>query len=518
MEKLAKLEENRKLDFEISKFLQIFSEDLKKALMRYDNFPDLIEVVLDLGKKPEARFLNSMEYLREAPITLEDINYVINSIGEFDRDNRAGIERTLHRISAIRNRKGEIVGLTCRVGRAVFGVIDIVKDLFESGKSILLLGKPGVGKTTLLREGARILSVELKKRVVVVDTSNEIAGDGDIPHSGIGLARRMQVPYDKEQYQVMIEAVENHMPEVIIIDEIGTEKEADACRTIAERGVQLIATAHGNTLDNIIFNPTLCDLVGGITSVILSDEEASRRGTQKTVLERTSSPTFDILIEIHGRNEYAIYRDMSKTVDRYLRGYPISPEWRTKREDGSTEIKKPSAERNEEFKEEEFLRKDSKETIKPPPLKIYPFGISVSYLNRAIHSAHINFEVVKKLSDATTVFTTEVYRRKNPEALRVAEDVGLPIYSIPENTLHEIKKFIEKMKRENSIPYTDLEHIEKMIENVQYTKIPLNLPPTDAKIRKIEHQIAERYGLYSESFGEEPRRFVVVYPREEEEE
>lgn len=522
MSKLVEEKESQKLDFEVEKFLNIFPEDLKESLIKLDNFSDLIEVVLDLGKKPEARFLNYMEYLRETPVIREDIDIVTKSIGEFDRDNRAGIERTLHRISAIRNRKGEIVGLTCRIGRAVFGIIDIVKDLFESGKSILLLGKPGVGKTTLLREAARILSVELKKRVVVVDTSNEIAGDGDIPHSGIGLARRMQVPYNKEQYQVMIEAVENHMPEVIIIDEIGTEQEAAACRTIAERGVQLIATAHGNTLDNIIFNPTLSDLVGGITSVILSDEEASRRGTQKTVLERTSSPTFDILIEIHGRDEYAIYKDVSKTVDRYLRGFPISPEWRTKKEDGSTEIKKPDiAEKDENFEEEDFEEEDfqvEEKEINTPPLKIYPFGISVSYLNRAIHSAHINYKVVKKLTEATTVFTTEVYRRKNPEALRVAEDIGIPIYSIPENTLHEIKKFIEKMKKQNSISFTDLEHIEKMIENVLYTKTPLNLPPTDAKIRNVEHQIARRYGLNSESFGDEPRRFVVVYPNEEKEE
>jgi len=505
------------LNFEIEKFVQIFPDKLKEALLKCNNLSDLIEVVLDLGKRPEARFLNSMEYLSEKVVTMDDINSITKLLGEFDRDNRAGIERTLHRISAIRNRRGEIVGLTCRVGRAVFGVIDIVKDLFESGKSILLLGKPGVGKTTLLREGARILSVELKKRVVIVDTSNEIAGDGDIPHTGIGLARRMQVPFNREQYQVMIEAVENHMPEVVIIDEIGTQEEAAACRTIAERGVQLIATAHGNTLDNIIFNPTLSDLIGGITSVILSDEEASRRGTQKTVLERTSSPTFDILIEIHGRNEYAIYKDVAKTVDRYLRGYPISPEWRTKREDGTTDIQKPEITEHEEalnemsFSEEEFIETESKS----PNLRIYPFGISTSYLNRAIHSSHCNFEIVKKLSDANTVFTTEIYRRKNPEALRIAENMGLTIYSIPENTLHEIKKFIGKLKKRGADSFSDIEHIEEMIESVLYTKTPVNLPPTDAKIRKIEHQMAARYGLASESFGEEPRRFVVVYPKEE---
>lgn len=518
MKELIDLDKLTNFDFEVEKFIKIFPENLKETLLKYNNFTDLIEVVLDLGKKPEARFLNSIAYLSEEPVTMNDINNIVKLVGEFDRDNRAGIEQTLHRISAIRNRKGEIVGLTCRVGRAVFGIIDTVKDLFQSGKSILLLGKPGVGKTTLLREGARILSAELKKRVIVVDTSNEIAGDGDVPHSGIGLARRMQVPFNKEQYQVMIEAVENHMPEVVIIDEIGTEEEASACRTIAERGVQLIATAHGNTLDNIIFNPTLSDLLGGITSVILSDEEASRRGTQKTVLERTSSPTFDILIEIHNRNEYAIYKDVAKTVDRYLRGYPISPEWRTKREDGTTEIQKPEVLENEEvFDEEDFSEKDfSNKESKSPNLKIYPFGISTSYLNRAIHSSHCNFEIVKKISDANTVFTTEIYRRKKPEALRIAEDMGLTIYSIPDNTLHEIKKFIEKFKKNGVNSFTDLEHIEEMIETVLYDKKPINLPPTDVKIRKIEHQLAARYGLSSESFGVEPRRFVVVYPKEEE--
>ncbi|HZS90104.1 MAG TPA: AAA family ATPase, partial [Chloroflexota bacterium] len=258
----------------------------------------LLEVVMDLGREPTARFRGREVQLSERPVTDEDIAYVTGRIGEFGDDNRAGIERTLHRISAIRNRKGKVVGLTCRVGRAVFGTIAIIRDIVESGKSILLLGKPGVGKTTLLREMARVLADDLDKRVIVVDTSNEIAGDGDIPHPGIGRSRRMQVSTPLSQHAVMIEAVENHMPEVIVIDEIGTELEALAARTIAERGVQLIGTAHGNTLDNLMQNPTLSDLIGGIQTVTLGDEEARRRGTQKSVLERKAPPTFEVIVEI----------------------------------------------------------------------------------------------------------------------------------------------------------------------------------------------------------------------------
>ncbi len=294
----------------------------------------LIEVVLDLGRRPEARFPDSEEMLLEREITEADIAHVVDHIGTFGDDNRAGIERTLHRISAIRNRTGKIVGLTCRIGRAVYGTIEIIEDFVESGRSILIMGRPGIGKTTMLREAARVLADDMGKRVVVVDTSNEIAGDGDIPHPAIGKARRMQVRTPSLQHEVMIEAVENHMPQVIVIDEIGTELEAQAARTIAERGVQLIGTAHGNNLDNLMLNPTLSDLIGGIQSVTLGDEEARRRRTQKSVLERKAPPTFDVIIEIIDRERVTVHADVADTVDSMLRGDQVAPELRWRDEEG----------------------------------------------------------------------------------------------------------------------------------------------------------------------------------------
>src|SRR5438445_89551 len=302
--------------------------DIHQNLAAVDGLDSLLEVVMDLGRPAEARFPGREDTLVDREVTAEDLAYVIARIGQFGADNRAGIERTLHRISALRNRAGKVVGLTLRIGRAVYGTSDIVRDVVESGKSILLLGRPGMGKTTMLREVARVLADDLAQRVAIVDTSNEIGGDGDIPHPGIGRARRMQVPTPSLQHAVMIEAVENHMPEVVVIDEIGTEQEAAAARTIAERGVQLIATAHGNTLENLMLNPTLTDLVGGIQTVTLSDEEARRRGTQKSVLERKAPPTFQVLVEIQAYQRVAIYYDVAQTVDAVLLGMAVAPELR----------------------------------------------------------------------------------------------------------------------------------------------------------------------------------------------
>ena len=319
---------------DLDALMEALPPEICERLKRLANRTDLLEVVMDLGRRPQARFTTGEEDLLDREITDGDITYVIDHIGVFGDDNRAGIERTLHRISAIRNRSGKVVGLTCRIGRAVFGTIDIIRDITESGLSILILGRPGVGKTTMLREVARVLADDLGKRVVVVDTSNEIAGDGDIPHPGIGDARRMQVRTPTEQHAVMIEAVENHMPEVIVIDEIGTELEAGAARTIAERGVQLVGTAHGNTLDNLMLNPTLSDLVGGIQPVTLGDEEARRRGTQKTVLERKAPPTFDVLVEIVERDNVIVHRNVAETVDAILRGHMVPPEARYRDDSG----------------------------------------------------------------------------------------------------------------------------------------------------------------------------------------
>ncbi len=313
---------------DLDALMEALPAEIVERLRSFADRSDLLEVVMDLGRHPEARFTHGEEELLDREVTEADINHVIDHIGAFGDDNRAGIERTLHRISAIRNRAGKVVGLTCRIGRAVFGTIDIIRDIVEGGQSVLLLGRPGVGKTTMLREVARVLADDLGKRVIVVDTSNEIAGDGDIPHPGIGDARRMQVRTPTDQHNVMIEAVENHMPEVIVIDEIGTELEAAAARTIAERGVQLVGTAHGNTLDNLMLNPTLSDLVGGIQPVTLGDEEARRRGTQKTVLERKAPPTFDVLVEILERDRVIVHRNVAETVDAILRGHMVPPEQR----------------------------------------------------------------------------------------------------------------------------------------------------------------------------------------------
>jgi stage III sporulation protein SpoIIIAA len=326
--------ERRETTDDLDALMEALPPEICERLRGLANRTDLLEVVMDLGRKPEARFTTGEEHLLDREITDADIAHVIDHIGVFGDDNRAGIERTLHRISAIRNRSGKVVGLTLRIGRAVFGTIDIIRDIVEAGQSLLILGRPGVGKTTMLREVARVLADDLGKRVIVVDTSNEIAGDGDIPHPGIGDARRMQVRTPTEQHSVMIEAVENHMPEVIVIDEIGTELEAGAARTIAERGVQLVGTAHGNTLDNLMLNPTLSDLVGGIQPVTLGDEEARRRGTQKTVLERKAPPTFDVLVEIVERDNVIVHRNVAETVDAILRGHMVPPEARYREESG----------------------------------------------------------------------------------------------------------------------------------------------------------------------------------------
>src|SRR5438309_3520499 len=321
---------------DLDQLLEVLPPHICDPLQALQERKELLEVVMDLGREPEARLPGHEVLLSTHTVREEDLDYVVQRIGAFGDDNRAGIERTLHRISAIRNREGRIVGITCRVGRAVFGTVAIIRDIVESGSSILMMGRPGVGKTTLLREAARVLADDLGKRVMIVDTSNEIGGDGDIPHPAVGRARRMQVPTPSMQHAVMIEAVENHMPEVIVIDEIGTELETGAARTIAERGVQLVATAHGNTLEHPMMKPRLSDLIGGIQSVTLSDEEARRRGTQKSILERKAPPTFSVMVELRERDQVAVYHDVAAMVDATLRGQTGEPEVRRRPDDGGS--------------------------------------------------------------------------------------------------------------------------------------------------------------------------------------
>src|SRR5437867_4196870 len=379
---------------ELEALLRGLPADISSRVRSLDGLDGLLEIVMDLGRLPEARFAGREETLRQHEVTAEDIAYVISHIGQFGGDNRAGIERTLHRISALRNRAGKVVGLTLRVGRAVYGTMEIIRDVVEAGRSILLLGRPGVGKTTLLREVARVLADEMGKRVVIVDTSNEIAGDGDIPHPGIGRARRMQVAAPSLQHAVMIEAVENHMPEVVVIDEIGTEQEAAAARTIAERGVQLIATAHGNTLENLMLNPTLSDLVGGVQTVTLGDEEARRRGTQKSVLERKAPPTFQVLVEIQAYQRVALYHDVAQTVDAILLGMPVAPEIRERGGAGEIAVltSAPSRAASEAVDRRSTPRiagNGGREMM-----KVYPFGLSWSRIEEAARGLGLPVAVV----------------------------------------------------------------------------------------------------------------------------
>jgi stage III sporulation protein SpoIIIAA len=451
-------------------------------------------------------------------VTFEDIEYVISRIGAFGEDNRAGIERTLHRISAIRNRAGLIIGLTLRVGRAVYGTIAIIQDIVESGKSILLLGRPGVGKTTMLREVARVLADHFRKRVVIVDTSNEIGGDGDIPHPAIGRARRMQVATPARQHAVMIEAVENHMPQVIVIDEIGTELEAAAARTIAERGVQLVGTAHGNELENLMQNPTLSDLIGGIQAVTLGDEEARRRGTQKTVLERKAPPTFDVVVEIQDWGHVVVHRDVAETVDSLLRGYPIPGEVRTRDESGAVHV--------EEQRPEQPAAPQApllgQRGMGPPraeasqPLRVFPFGISRNRLEQAVRELRVPVTVTHRVEEADLVLTLRNYYRRKPEPLRDAEAQGVPVYVLKNNTVSQMQTCLASVfnlgTQERDATTSALEEAEQAIGEVLERSRTIELSPQNAHIRRLQHQLAERYNVGSRSRGKEPNRRVKFFP------
>jgi len=496
---------------DLDALISTFPPYIRQPLCQQENISGLLEVVLDLGRPPEARFPQREVVLSPKEVSEQDIDYVASRISSFGDDNRAGIERTLHRISAIRNRKGRIVGLTCRVGRAVFGTIKIIEDLVQSGKSVLLLGRPGVGKTTMLREVARVLADDLNKRVVIVDTSNEIAGDGDIPHPAIGHARRMQVTTPTRQHAVMIEVVENHMPEVIVIDEIGTELEAQAARTIAERGVQLVGTAHGNTLENLMMNPTLADLIGGIQTVTLGDEEAKRRGTQKSILERMSPPTFGIVVEIQDWDKVAIHPDVGEAVDVTLRGQPTATEIRWLDEAGEVKVEKkvPITSTQKTIKGKRLTRRNNLH-------KLYLFGINRGRLEQMAKERQLSLDIVDNLNNANLFITSRSYYRRKPQKVRDAETANLPIYVLKSNTPPQIRQLLNDIYPRDNADRADplklaLGEAKEAVEQVRSGQETIELSPQSAYIRRLQHLIAERNNLASHSLGKDQNRRVKIY-------
>jgi stage III sporulation protein SpoIIIAA len=487
---------------------------IQTPLRELGNLEDLLEVILDLGRPPDARFLGIEAELTPQEITEQDIQHVVERIGGFGDDNRAGIEYTLHRISAIRNRGGKVVGLTCRVGRAVYGTIHIIEDMVRSGKNILLLGRPGMGKTTMLREVARVLADDAHKRVIIGDTSNEIAGDGDIPHPAIGHSRRMQVVTPTLQHAVMIEAVENHMPEVIIIDEMGTEQEAAAARTIAERGVQLIATAHGNTLDNLILNPTLSDLIGGIQTVTLGDEEARRRRSQKSVLERKSPPTFDVVVEIQSWDKVAVHDDAARVVDSFLRGLPLAPEVRWADEKGAVQKSRGSQTKALAVEGVHETQPPSQSSV--PLSRVLPFGVSKGRVAQIVQTTRMPIQVVENLDRADIILTTKQFFRKMPKLLKSAEEAGRAIFVLRRNTLPQIREFLWAVSREKG--WEDpvdraVREAEEAAKQVHSSQEAVALTPQVAYIRRLQHQIAQELSLTSISVGRDPNRRVTISRR-----
>ena len=526
----------------LPKLLACLPLAIRARLEEQPDLETLLEVVLDLGRLPEARFAGRELYLSEQEVAQAQLQYVLDRVGSFTSDNRAGIERTLHRISAMRNRAGQVVGLTCRVGRTVFGSVRVVDDLVRSGKNILLVGRPGVGKTTMLRETARVLADDAHKRVVVVDTSNEIAGDGDVPHPAIGRARRMQVAAPALQHAVMIEAVENHMPEVIIVDEMGTEEEARAARTIAERGVQLVATAHGNTLENLLINPTLSDLVGGVQTVTLSDEEARRRRTQKAVLERKAPPTFDTMVEIQSWFRVAVHVDVAKTVDRILRGQPVTPEVRWLDESGKVRYARqtrttgtagpwertgqmgPATSRapaqTEDVPWSGRSPSPGEETL--PLRRVYALGVAREALVQVAGELGIPVQLVDSLVEADLVLTTKAHYRNGSGLLRMAEEQAKPVFVLRRNTLAQLHGFLWQMVRpggengpedgEMDVAVTEAtREAQEGVERILAGEASwIHLKPQSAYVRRVQHSIAEQANLRSRSAGRDPRRGVTI--------
>lgn len=519
---------------DLNSLIEILPPKIKRNI-QVESLDDAIEIVLDIGRIPEVRHGNGkITYLGNENVTNEELDYIVKNVPEFTTDNRSGIAGTLHRISAIRNRQGKIIGLTCRIGRVITGTITCIKDFVMQNKSILFLGRPGVGKTTKLREISRLVADEIGKRVVVVDTSNEIAGDGDVAHPAIGKARRMQVSQPEFQKDIMIEAVENHTPEVIVVDEIGTEYEAQAARTIAERGVMLIATAHGNTLENLIKNPQMSDLIGGVQSVTLGDDEAKHRGSQKTVLEREKQPTFDIVIEIIDRNTLAVYKDTAEAVDYILRGWPITPEIRkVDQECGPAQqiinkvkeldtkaigISPAAAPLNFSFNRAQYV-KDAK-----PHKRIYIYAVSRSIVDKIIERLDIKAEIVRNVEDADFVIAHKNFAKGGTKILSVANDYRLPVFFVRTNSMSQIQKVLK-----DALNLTQGDIIEKpVVGYLDDTELALNetkaavakifegaetieLEPQNAQVRKAQHELIEQHGLESKSVGEEGFRRVRIF-------
>ncbi|HIS83319.1 TPA: single-stranded DNA-binding protein [Candidatus Scatenecus faecavium] len=530
---------------DLDRLLEILPAKVRQQIT-YEQMEDVIEIVLDIGRTPEIRHANGkIEYIGSDFVTEDDINFITSNIQEFTSDNRSGIPGTLHRISAIRNRQGKVIGLTCRIGRVVTGTIACIKDFCMMGKSILFLGRPGVGKTTKLREISRLVADELGKRVVVVDTSNEIAGDGDTPHPAIGHARRMQVRQPEFQKDIMIEAVENHTPEVIVVDEIGTEAEAQAARTIAERGVMLIATAHGTSLESLIKNPTLSDLVGGIQSVTLGDDEARRRASQKTVLEREKQPTFDIVIEILDRNTLAVYKDTSEAVDYILRGWPIRPEIRKVDKIYEAEVQEPKqtvlpAQEHNSFTEiKEGIHKLEDKVLKEPTdslkfsfsrqqyvkenkkfKKIYLYAVSRTIVEKIIERLDLNAEITRNIDDADIVIAHKNFAKGGARILSTANDYRLQIFYIKTNSMAQIQKVLKEAlditeTSETLFGYYDdaeraLDEAKAAINKILAGAEHVELTPQNQHIRKLQHELVEQHNMTSKSVGEGSQRHLKI--------
>ena len=533
---------NLQFQNDLDRLTEVLPDKVRRHIT-YEKMEDVIEIVLDIGRTPEIRHSGGkIEYLGSEFVDENDIDFITSRIQEFTSDNRSGIPGTLHRISAIRNRQGKVIGLTCRIGRVVTGTIACIKDICLMNKSILFLGRPGVGKTTKLREISRLVADELAKRVVIVDTSNEIAGDGDTPHPAIGHARRMQVTQPQYQKDIMIEAVENHTPEVIVVDEIGTEEEAQAARTIAERGVMLIATAHGNSLENLIKNPTLSDLVGGIQSVTLGDDEAKRRASQKTVLEREKQPTFDVVIEILDRNTLAVYKNTAEAVDYILRGWPIRPEIRKVDKSYESEIQQPvqvkeepaitdipkeinkleqkiQPESNTDSLKFSFSRQKYVEEVKGYK-KIYLYAVSRSIVEKSIERLNLNAEITRNLDDADIVIAHKNFIKGGAKVLSTANDYRLQIFYVKTNSMAQIQKVLKEAlditeTSETLFGYYDaaekaLDEAKAAINKILAGAEHVELTPQNQQIRKLQHELVEQHNMMSKSVGEGEQRHLRI--------